>query len=59
MERRSSDLFEEIEGARGAVRHDLDEEIALELRDLSVFYGSFQALDSVTFDVPRAEGDGA
>ena len=52
-ERRSSDLFDEIEGTRGAVRHELDEEIALELRKLSVFYGSFQALDSVTFDVPR------
>lgn len=48
-----SELFEEIEETRGAVRHQLDEEIALQLRDVSVFYGSFQALDSITFDVPK------
>ena len=54
-ERRGSALFEEIEGARGAVRHELDAEIALELRDLSVFYGAFMALDSVSFDVPKQE----
>ena len=51
--RRGADLFEEIEGARGAVRHALDAEIALQLRDLSVFYGHFMALDSVSFDVPK------
>ena len=54
-ERRGSALFEEIEDARGAVRHELDAEIALELRDLSVFYGNFMALDSVSFDVPKQE----
>ena len=52
-ERRGSDLVQEIEGKRSAVRHDLNEEIALELRNLSVFYGSFQALDAISFDIPK------
>jgi phosphate transport system ATP-binding protein len=53
--RQGADLFEEIEGARGAIRHELDGEVALELRDLSVFYGHFMALDAVSFDVPKQE----
>ncbi len=38
-----------------AVRHDFAEavEMALELRDVSVFYGSFQAVDRITLPVPR------
>ena len=38
-----------------AVRHDFTEEVvmALELRDVSVFYGTFQAVDSITLPVPR------
>ena len=47
------DLFEAIEGKRSAVRHELDEEIALELDELSVFYGGFQALDAISFDIPK------
>ena len=38
-----------------AVRHDFTEEVemALELRDVSAFYGSFQAIDRITLPVPR------
>ena len=38
-----------------AVRHDFTEdvEMALELRDVSAFYGSFQAIDRITLPVPR------
>ena len=38
-----------------AVRHDFTEEVdmALELRDVSVFYGTFQAVDGITLPVPR------
>ena len=49
----STELFDEIEGGRSAVRHQLDEEVALRLRDVSVYYGEFQALDKITFDVPK------
>ncbi|PZC41575.1 MAG: phosphate transport system ATP-binding protein [Chloroflexi bacterium] len=48
-----NELFDEIEGGRGAVRHQLDEEVALQLRDVSVYYGEFQALDGITFDIPK------
>ncbi len=38
-----------------AVRHEFSEEIelALELRDVSAFYGAFQAVDRITLPVPR------
>ena len=38
-----------------AVRHDFTEEVdmALEVRDVSAFYGSFQAIDRITLPVPR------
>ena len=38
-----------------AVRHDFTEEVemALELRDVSAYYGSFQAIDRITLPVPR------
>ena len=38
-----------------AVRHEIpdDLEMALELRDVSAFYGSFQAIDRISIDVPR------
>ena len=52
---RGSGLVDQIGEPRSAVLHTLDEEIALELRDLSMFYGDFQALDSITFDVPKRE----
>ena len=40
---------------RGAVRHDMpaDLELALEISDVSVFYGSFQAVDRISLDIPR------
>ena len=39
----------------GAVRHEFTEDVdvALEVRDVSVYYGSFRALDSISIDVPR------
>ncbi len=38
-----------------AVRHDLTEDIemALELRDVSVFYGTFQAVDKISLPIPK------
>ena len=36
-----------------AVRHELAEEIALQVRDVSVFYDRFQALDSIELDIPK------
>ena len=38
-----------------AVRHDFAEEVemAVELRDVSVFYGSFQAVDKISIPIPR------
>ena len=40
---------------RGAVRHEMpaDLELALEISDVSVFYGSFQAVDRISLDIPR------
>ena len=40
---------------RGAVRHEMpaDIELALEISDVSVFYGSFQAVDRISLDIPR------
>jgi phosphate transport system ATP-binding protein len=49
----SRELFGEIENARDAVRHELKGKTALELRGVSVHYGVFQALDAISFDVPR------
>ena len=38
-----------------AVRHDFTEEVetALQLRNVSAFYGSFQAIDKMTMPIPR------
>jgi len=38
-----------------AVRHDITEEVdtALQLRDVSAFYGDFQAIDRMTMPIPR------
>ena len=38
-----------------AVRHNFTEEVemALDLRDVSAFYGSFQAIDKISIQVPR------
>ena len=38
-----------------AVRHEITEsvEIAVQLRDVSAFYGSFQAIDRITIPIPR------
>ncbi|MCY3572514.1 MAG: phosphate ABC transporter ATP-binding protein PstB [Chloroflexi bacterium] len=38
-----------------AVRHEINEEvdIALQLRDVSAFYGSFQAIDRMTMPIPQ------
>ena len=38
-----------------AVRHDFTEEVdmALELRNVSAFYGSFQAIDNMTMPIPQ------
>ena len=38
-----------------AVRHNFTEEVemAVELRDVSVFYGSFQAVDKISIPIPR------
>ena len=47
------ELREEIAAGRGALRHELEEEVALELRAVSAYYGAFQALDAITFDVPK------
>ena len=40
---------------RSAVRHEMpaDLELALEISDVSVFYGSFQAVDRISLDIPR------
>ena len=40
---------------QGAVRHGMpaDLELALEISDVSVFYGSFQAVDRISLDIPR------
>ena len=40
---------------RGAVRHEMPEaiDLAVELREVSVFYGSFQAVDRISIDIPR------
>ena len=40
---------------RGAVRHEMPAalELALEISDVSVFYGSFQAVDRISLDIPR------
>lgn len=40
---------------QGAVRHEMPDDIdlAVELSEVSVFYGSFQAVDRITIDVPR------
>ncbi len=39
----------------GAVRHEMpaDLELAVEISDVSVFYGSFQAVDRISLDIPR------
>ena len=38
-----------------AVRHDFTEEVevALQLRNVSAFYGSFQAIDKMTMPIPQ------
>ena len=53
--RRGGELSDQVGAPHGAVLHALDAEIALEFRDLSMFYGTFQALDSISFDVPKRE----
>ena len=44
-----------LDPTQGAVRHELPDgmEMAVELREVSVFYGSFQAVDRISLDVPR------
>ena len=44
-----------LDPARGAVRREMPEaiDLAVELRDVSVFYGSFQAVDRISIDIPR------
>ena len=44
-----------LDPSRGAVRHEMPEaiDLAVELRDVSVFYGSFQAVDRISIDIPR------
>ena len=45
----------QLDPNRGAVRHGMpaDLELALEISDVSVFYGSFQAVDRISLDIPR------
>ncbi len=42
-----------IDQPQASVIHKLDEELALELRDVSVYYGRFQALDSISLDIAK------
>ena len=44
-----------LDPARGAVRREMPEaiDLAVELLDVSVFYGSFQAVDRISIDIPR------
>ena len=42
-----------IDQPQASVLHKLDEELALELRDVSVYYGRFQALDSISLDIAK------
>ncbi len=45
----------DLDPDRGAVRHGMpaDLELAIEISDVSVFYGSFQAVDRISLDIPR------
>ena len=44
-----------LDPTQGAVRHEMSEdiELALQLNGVSVFYGSFQAVDQISIDIPR------
>ena len=44
-----------LDPTQSAVRHQMPEdlELAVELRDVSVYYGSFQAVDRISLDIPR------
>jgi len=44
-----------LDPSLGAVRHEITEavEMALELRDVSAYYGTFQAVDRITLPIPR------
>ena len=45
----------QLDPNRRAVRHGMppDLELAIEISDVSVFYGSFQAVDRISLDIPR------
>jgi phosphate transport system ATP-binding protein len=49
----TSALFQEIEGAIPGIQHELEEEVSLEVREVSVFYGQFQALDRISMQVAK------
>jgi len=46
-------LFQDIEGTIPGILHALEEEVSLEVREVSVFYGQFQALDRVSMQVAK------
>ncbi len=45
----------QLDPEQGAVRHEMpaDLELAVEISEVSVFYGSFQAVDRISLDIPR------
>ena len=47
------DLTGEIRAQQTAVRQEITEELSLRVRNLSVYYGDFQALDSIDLDIAK------
>ncbi len=47
------DLTGEIRAQQAAVRQKVTEDLSLRVRDLSVYYGDFQALDSIDLDIAK------